>query len=268
MCAAAGRRDPPEEDGGPTGVDAGPRDAGATDAGSEVCRPNADGVVTRAEAPFGPDLEVRYRAAEDVGVDTAGSDLGDGRRRWDFGRRAPGERDLDLATQPLDGRWYADLYPGADYVARLSSENDLLGVFRLTDTALELLGVVSPTDGVTRTELTYAPPVRILVFPLEPDLTWTSDSRVTGLAQGLAVNYGETYESVVDARGEVVTPYAPFEALRVRTTLTRDLTFSRTTVRQMAWVAECFGSVASATSEEDETDVEFDRAAEIRRLGF
>ena len=41
------------------------------------------------------------------------------------------------------------------------------------------------------------------------------------------------YESVVDAAGEVVTPYAPFEALRVRTTLTRDLTFSRTTVRQM-----------------------------------
>lgn len=225
-------------------------------------------MVRRGEAPFGPGLRARYATTYDVPVDTAGVDLGGGRRRWSWGDAMPGDRPLDLITEPLDGRWFADRYPGASYVTRLGAATDLLGVFRISETALELLGVVSPTEGIGRTQLTYDPPVRVLVFPLERGTRWTSTSAVTGLGQGLAVNYRETYESEVDARGEVVTPYAPFEALRVRTTLTRDLTFSRTTVRQYLFVAECFGTVATVISGENEPDVEFDRAAELRRQGF
>ncbi|MFK7989379.1 MAG: hypothetical protein AB8I08_25410 [Sandaracinaceae bacterium] len=268
VCAP--QQDAGSGDGGTPLRDASRPDSGppVADAGSGLCRPDGDDAISRAEAPFGPGLEVRYRAALDVGINTAGADLGDGRRRWDFGAALPGERDLDLATEALDGRWYADRFVGADYAARLSSNNDLLGVFRVTESALELLGVVSPEEGITRTELTYAPAVRVLVFPLEEGTSWTSDTRVTGVAQGLAANYGERYESRVDARGEVVTPFAPFEALRVATTLTRDLTFSQTTVHTLTWVAPCFGSVVTATSEEDESDPEFDRAQEIRRLGF
>lgn len=265
-CAPQQDAGPAERDGGRS--DAGGGDAGTRDGGSDVCRPSGDTTVTRAEAPFGPGLAARYVAASDVAVDTAGRDLGDGRRRWDLSAPLPGDHDLDLTTEPLDGRWYADLFPGAQYTTRLSPESDLLGVFRAGASALELLGVVSPEEGVTRTELTYSPPVRVLVFPLEPGLRWTSESRVTGLAQGLAANYGEAYDSEVDARGEVVTPYAPFEALRVRTTLTREVALLRTVVRQLSFVAECFGSVATIVSEDDETEAEFDRAAEIRRLGF
>ncbi len=243
------------------GLDSG-RDAGGR------CLSDEDGVVRRSEAPFGPGLMARYATTFDVAVDTVGTDLGGGRRRWSWGTAMPGDRNLDLVTDPLDGRWFVDRYPGADYVTRLSAENDLLGVFRVTETALELMGVVSPTDGLGRTELTYDPPVRVLTFPLEQGSRWTSNSLVTGLAQGLAANYRETYVSVVDARGEVETPYASFEALRVQTTLTRDLTFSRTTVHQHIFVAECFGTVATVVSGDDEPDVEFDRAAELRRLGF
>ena len=243
------------------GADAGPRDSG-------LCQPNGDGVVARAEAPFGPGLTARYVSTTNVGVDTAGEDLGGGRRRWDLSGALPGDHDVDVITEPLDGRWFADRFPGADYVAPLSPEVDLLGVFRVGTSALELLGVVSPGDGATRTELSYAPPVRVLVFPLEAGLQWESDSRVSGLAEGLAVNYGERYESEVDGRGEIVTPYAPFEGLRVRTTLTRDFTFTRTVVRQFSFVAECFGSVATIVSEDDESGVEFSQASEIRRLGF
>lgn len=274
VCMADGRCAPQQDAGGtpidggrPPGDDAGvpPRVDGGP---SGLCRPNGDGAIARDEAPFGPDLMARYVVAEDVGVNTAGADVGGGERRWDFAGALPGDRDLDLDTEPLDGRWFADRFAGADYVARLSGESDLLGVFRVTASALELMGVVSPNDGVSRTELTYDPPVRVLAFPLEAGSRWTTDARVTGLAEGLAVNYGETYENEVDAEGEVVTPYAPFDALRVRVTLTRDLTFSRTTVRQFLFVAECFGTVATVVSEEDETEMEFDRAAEIRRLGF
>lgn len=238
------------------------RDAGAR------CLPDEDGVVRRSEAPFGPGLMARYHTTGDVSIDTAGADLGGGRRRWDYAGTLPGDHDFDLATEPLDGRWFADRYPGADYVARLNDESDLLGVFRVTETALELMGIVSPNDGAGRTELSHEPPVRVLVFPLEVGSSWTSTATVTGVAQGLAARFTETYESEVDARGEVLTPYAPFEALRVRTTLTRDVAFDRTIVRQFLFVAECFGTVATIVSMEDEAQIEFDRAAEARRLGF
>lgn len=274
VCLGSGRC-APQQDAGPSPIDgslpfpdASPPDAGGIDAGSDRCRPNADGVITRLEAPFGPGLMARYATALDVGVSTAGTDLGGGRRGWDLSGALPGDRTLDLATEPLDGRWYADKYPGADYVARLGATSDLLGVFRVTGTTLELMGVVSPTDGVTRTELTYTPPVKVLVFPLQLGSSWSTSARVTGLAEGLAVNIGETYQSEVDAHGEVDTPYAPFESLRVRTTLVREVGLLRTTVRQMVFVAECFGTVATIVSQDDETQVEFDQASELRRLGF
>jgi hypothetical protein len=267
-----GRCAPQEDSGADAGMDEPDsavvrRDAGLPDAGGR-CLPNDDGVVHRSEAPFGPGLMARYQTTGDIAVDTAGTDLGGGRRRWDLSVALPGDHAFDIATEPLEGRWFADLYPGADYVAPLDEESGLLGVFRVSETALELMGVVSPEAGSLRTELTFEPTVRVLVFPLELGATWTSTSTVTGVAQGLAARYTETYTSEVDAQGELVTPYAPFEALRVRTTLTRDLTFSRTTVRQFLFVAECFGTVATIVSQDDETEIEFDQASQIRRLGF
>ena len=270
ICLGDGTCAPPQEPDAagvdafvPPGTDAGPRDAGPSD----LCRPNGDGVVSRAEAPFGPELMARYIVAADVGVDTVGRTEGSV-RTWDYSAAIPGDHDFDVATELLDGRWFADRFVGADYTARLSDQTDLLGVFRINESALELLGVVSPEDGITRTELTYDPPVRVLTFPVEQGNRWTTDTRVTGVAEGLAVTYTETYENEVDARGEVRTPYAPFDALRVRVTLTRDLTFSRTVTRQLLFVAECFGTVVTIVSEEDETQFDFSRASEIRRLGF
>jgi hypothetical protein len=259
-----------QQDGGPADDDAHVifmPDSGRPDGGAR-CLPSQDGVVQRSEAPFGPGLMVRYTATGDVPVSTAGSDLGDGRRRWDLSVALPGDHALEVATAPLDGAWFADSFPTGDYYAQLSEASDLLGVFRVTDTALELLGVVSPTDGLYRTELTYDPPVRVLVFPLRVGSAWQSDSVVSGLAQGLFATYTESYESTVDTHGEVLTPYAPFEALRVRTTLTRNLTISITTVRQYLFVAECFGTIATIVSEDNETQTEFTQAAELRRLGF
>ncbi len=251
---------PPGVDAYVPGVDAG------LDAGDR-CLPNADGVVQRSEAPFGPGLMARYITADGVAVNTAGTSTSGG-RSWDFSASVPGDHDLDLVTTSLDGRWFADSFPGADYVTRLSDTNDLLGVFRVTASALQLMGVVSPDNGVGRTQLSYAPPVDVLIFPLQAGSHWTSDSMVTGVAQGLAVAYRETYDSQVDARGQVITPYAPFDALRVRTIVTRDLTFTRTVVRQFLFVAECFGTIVTIVSNDNEPSTEFTQASELRRLGF
>jgi len=128
--------------------------------------------------------------------------------------------------------------------------------------------VVSPTGGAGRTELRYAPAVRVLAFPLSPGASWDSDVLVSGVAEGVPVSYGERYRSEVDARGEVVTPYASFEALRVRTELVRQVGLVSTTVRSHAFVAPCFGVVARLVSEDDEPEIEFARASEVLRLGF
>lgn len=248
----------------PPGVDGGTPDAGM----SGRCLPNEDGVVSRLEAPFGPDLSARYAVAADVSVSTVGRTDATG-RHWDYAPALPGDHDFDVATEPLTGRWFVDRYPGASYVARLRDTTDLLGVFRITASALELLGVVSPSDGIGRTELTYDPPVRVLTFPLELGNRWTTDTRVTGYAEGLVAAFAEVYESEVDGRGSVGTPYASFDALRVRVTLTQQLTpFVSRVTRQFLFVAECFGTVAMVVSQQDETEIEFTRAAEVRRLGF
>lgn len=268
VCLGDGTCAPQQEaDGGAPSPDAfvpPGTDAGRPDAGPPAhCVPNEDGVVSRAEAPFGPGLAARYVVTGGVPVDTAGAG-----GRWDYGGALPGDHPFDVRTEAPDGRWFADRFPGADYVAPLAEDRDLLGVFRVTNASLELLGVVSPLEGVGRTELRFEPAVRMLSFPLARGDRWTTETRVTGLASGLAANFTETYEVEVDARGDVVTPYAPFDALRVRVTLTRTVGFTRTVTRQFLFVAECFGTVATVVSEENETEIEFRRAAEIRRLGF
>jgi hypothetical protein len=40
------------------------------------------------------------------------------------------------------------------------------------------------------------------------------------------------------------------------------------TTRQVSFLFECFGEVARATSQNGESDEDFNTAAEVRRLGF
>ena len=135
--------------------------------------------------------------------------------------------------------------------------SELLGVFDVTPGALLLRGVVSPADGLQRTELTNAPAVATLQFPLQVSKTWQITTNVTGLAQGIFANYTEKYDTQVDAAGEVVTPYGTFRALRLRTILTRTVGLVVTTIRVYAFVAECFGTIARITSKDNEPNPDF-----------
>jgi len=130
-----------------------------------------------------------------------------------------------------------------------------------------LLGVVSPAAGASRTELAYDPPAKILALPFSATTTWTSTSTVSGTAQGTFVAYTERYASLVDQTGTMKTPYGEFPVLRVATDLTRSsVGVTLLTKRTFAWTAECFGSIATAQSQDSETAAEFDDPAEVRRL--
>ncbi len=56
------------------------------------------------------------------------------------------------------------------------------------------------------------------------------------------------------------------EVQRVRVKLTRTVAFTPTVTRSFLFVAECFGTVATLTSQPNESANEFSSAAEVRRL--
>lgn len=257
-------------DGGTTTPDAGhSEDARPNnpDTGSVGCRPNHDGRIEASEIDFAANRTAPFRVATDVMVDTAGVLETDGTRTWDFSGTYPNDVAVQKQTLSVEGEWYQDSFPSATYAARLSEANDTLGVFQVTSDALLLLGVVSPEDGVTRTELVYDPPAKILAIPLVLGESFSSESVVTGLFEGLVTNVTEAYSSTVDSQGVFKTTFGDFPVLRVRTLLTRTVFFTDTTVRQQAFVSECFGVVGSVTSFDNVSEEDFDRARELTRFG-
>lgn len=246
----------PEEDGG--GVE--------TDAGERLCAPDHDGVVRRAEVPLRAGLRANFRIAEDATVSTAGTTAG-GERTWDYSVTYTGDHDELVELLEPAGNWWAAEFPTATHAARVSASSENLGVFRIDDDALLLLGVVSPEGGVGQTLLTYDPPVTVIAYPLAEGDTFTTTSTVSGQAVGVFSTYTEEYTSVVDAAGTLVTPFGETPALRVRTEMERRSGFATlTSQRQFTFVAECFGIAAIVVSNAFESEVEFTDAAEIRRL--
>jgi hypothetical protein len=251
--------------------DGGDTDAGSDGTGSDgtsgVCTPNHDGVVDMTELPLAAGRMGTFRIATDATWDTAGVAMPNGQRRWDLSGALANDQDMQLALVAPTGTWWAGSFPAATYSSQLASTSDLRGVFAVDATQLTLLGVVSPTGGTYKTELEYDGPAHVLKAPLQAGATWSSSSTVSGYAQGAVVAYTEAYESRVDQVGTMVTPYGEFPVVRVATDLTRTSGFSTlATTRSFTWVAECFGPVATVTSESFETDDEFTDVAEVRRL--
>ena len=215
--------------------------------------------------PLEAGLSAKFRVATSGTVESAPV-LVDGTPTWDFSAALSGDQTVLVETLPVSGAWYAATFPGASYAARLSQGADLLGVFEITDTALLLRGVVSPEDGITKTELEYDPPVTVLAFPITEGDSWTTDTTVSGTASGVFGVYFETYENTVDTRGNVITPFSSFDSLRIRVDLTRTTGAIVTTQRTFAFVTECFGTIASMVSQYNELETEFDDPSEIRRL--
>jgi hypothetical protein len=249
-----------DDGGGPVSGDA------ASDQAAPGCTPNKDGTITRDEVPIAAGLHATFRVASDEEVSTAGTATTGGTRVWDFSGALSSDTNVIIETQSLTGKWYAADFATATYASKLSETSTLLGVFQTGPGALEMLGVVSPDDGLTRTKLTYDTPVAVLSFPLKLDATWKTDAGVSGLASGVVSVYSESYESKVDAAGVLKTPLGAFDVLRVRVLLTRTVGLLVTTIRSFAFVTECYGTIATVTSGDNEANVEFTHAAELRRI--
>lgn len=254
-------------EGGSASEGGGSADGGSSSegGGGPLCESENDGEIRRDEVPLEAGYRASFLTSTSSDFDTQG-DTEEGERTWDFDVDFDGDHLVLSETLDPSEQWFGSVFPDATYAARLSDTSDLLGVFQATDDALLLLGVASQEDGFTRTELTYTPPVTILEFPLEEGNEWSTTTTVSGLAEGVGVVYYEVYDDEVDARGTAKTPYSDFDVLRVRVDLTRTVGVLVTTTRTFAFVTECFGTVARAVSQDNDTSPEFDDPAEVLRL--
>ena len=259
FCRADGTCGPVAADGG--------LDAEMPDGTTGLCVPNHDGSVTASELPFAPGRMATFRVSPGASWNTAGTAAANNERNWDLTGALSGDADVHLSLAAPGSAWWASKFPTASYATSLSGSSDLIGVFHVDENGVALIGVVSPEGGTFRTELEYDPPARVLAAPITAGGTWMSTSTVSGVAQGVLVAYTERYTSSVDQVGTLVAPYGPFPALRVATDLKRTSGIATLlTKRTFAWVAECFGSVATVTSKDFETATEFSDTAEVRRI--
>lgn len=239
-------------------------EVGIDDMGSNICRPNSDGVIERAEVPIDTGLSAQFSVATDVTFDTTGT--GAPSFEWDLAQSFPGEQNVLVSLNDPSGTWWEGTFLTATYFTPLSTTSDLLGVFQVTDDALLLLGVVSPEDSVVATELEYDPPIPVLRFPLTEGDQWTVESSVSGRFNGVFSLWSEDYVFEVDKSGTLRSPFADFEALRIRSVLFREVGLITTTIRSFSFVSECFGTIASITAQDNETGSEFNDVSELRRL--
>ena len=268
------------DDAGESGDATGEEDA--SDDNGEFCQPVGDGTIRRSEFPVEIDAAVPYEFALDVEVDITGEEI-DGTTVWDFEEVDGDDFVEELEIHDPDEFWFGDEFPEATYAARLSAAEDELGIYQVTDDALLLLGLATPHGPESdddHTHIEYDPEIDVLSFPFEVGDTWETEVEASGEYAEVSSYSGhdETYRVEVDDAGEVITPYATFDVLRVYTVRehpTSDILdpcwyniylSCDVETRVVSYVAECFGTVARVISHEDEGDEEFNDAAEVMRL--
>ncbi len=241
-----------------------------------ACIPNLDGEISRAELGAAIGVPARYLVSPPGvarPVNQAGSVDGAGKKIWDWASDYADDQAVTIVASAPAGKWYADRFPGAQFVSPFDAGGRIEGVYSEDDAAIYLLGLASsvekPGDG--QTLYVYDAPVPIIRFPLAPGKTWTSVGTTKNqVLRGLPFAGKDTYEVTVDAAGQLALPDITFtQAIRTRTKLTVEPTVGATTTSfQTSYFFECFGEVARATSKTNETSADFSSAQEIRRLGL
>ena len=240
-------------------TDAAPLPDGGADAAAP-CQPDHDGAIARDEVVILVPASITFRVSGETPVALTGT-------HWDFSGALAGDRDVAIETAPVAGEWFAAEFPAGQFTTPLAGPGDLLGVYDASaPAAVAVLGAASRMPGLQRTELVYDPPVDAFELPLHPGQHWEGQSTVSGTAQGVPALFTDSYTSDVDASGEVVTPYGTFPVLRLRLQLSHTVGLVTTTTLTYAFVAECFGTVATVTGRTNDTMPEFTTAAEVRRL--
>lgn len=241
----------------------------APDLAGPICTGNNDGVIDRGELAFPLGATVNYLfnpGGTTVQVNPDGVP-GPGGPRWELSSLAGDVRQLTI--EPIAGKWYEGKFPGATYATLSDVGSGTLGVFRVTDDALLLLGFVS--DEPQKTLLVYDQPVVTLHFPVRQGDGWVTGSKLSGTLDGVPhVVTTDTYTISIDARGTAVLPYLEFQnTLRVHVELSQALLNGKSIHHiQHLYFHECVGELGRMVSNAGESNASFTTAAEFRRLAL
>jgi hypothetical protein len=234
---------------------------------SPTCVGNNDGVIDRNELQFPLGLTVKYLdnpTGTTVTVNPDGQMTADG-RQWDL-TNTQGDA-VGLTLQPVAGQWFAPSFPGATYFTISDIGSGTLGIFKVTDSALQIMGFASSEPN--KTLLVYNAPIDSVRFPMQQgDAYVTGATVVNGTLNGMPWAEQDTYQISVDATGTAVLPFLSFSnTLRVHVQLTQSLAGGVSVTRiQHLFFHECYGEVGRMVSNPGETDPSFTTAAEFRRL--
>lgn len=243
-----------------------------------ACVPNLDGKVQASELQPAFGVAASYRVTQpgaNRAVDLAGYVDDAGHRIWDWSGQPSGDAQVHITATPLQNQWYASSFLNGQFVVPFDASGTVDSVYRQDDQALWLLGVASheaaPAEG--KTLLPYAEPVAVLRFPLQVGATWSSVGKTLpgkGILRGLPYASIDTYAVTVDATGRLELPDLSLtQVLRVRTSVhLQGIAGAPVTRKQASFVFECLGEVARATSEPGETQDDFVKTSEVRRLGL
>jgi hypothetical protein len=234
-----------------------------------LCSGNNDGVIARNELAFPVGMSVNY-LSNPTGTTTAVAPNGTetaGVTSWDLTSTAGDVHQLTL--EPLAGKWFASSFAGATYATTTDLASNTLGIFRVQDDGLYILGYASETPN--QTLLVYDTPVLSLKFPVTLGDAWVSSAHiVNGMLNGMPYAGLDTYKIQIDARGTVVLPFLTFDnTMRVHVDLTQTVPGGISVSRiQYLFFHECYGELGRMVSVLNETAEGFTNAAEFRRLAL
>lgn len=223
-----------------------------------ACTPDNDGQVERDEVRFTVPSQVSVTRGTKLWVNLKGQGQG-ANLVWDLTASATDDVTMQVKLEAIPA-WAAPAFPQAQYASTMSvdygliTKVDLLGVFAVTSSALQLVGAVS--DKPHHTQLVYAQPVDLLRFPAASGDSFSTEAVITGITEYMVAAWlKERYTVDVLGHGQVklLSNFAP-PALLVRVRqevapVANPLLKSTTTV--FLFLSECYGTVAHLTAAKD-----------------
>ncbi|HWE29335.1 MAG TPA: hypothetical protein VHB97_15105 [Polyangia bacterium] len=234
-----------------------------------LCIGNNDGKIDRNELSFPLGASVDYLANPSGTTTTVAPDGTQmaGVTEWDLTSTAGDVHKLTL--EPLAGKWFASSFSGATYATTTDLATNTLGIFRVADDGLYILGYAS--ESPNQTLLVYDAPILSLKFPVTLGDAWVSTAHiVNGMLNGQPYAGLDTYKISIDARGTAVLPFLSFDnTMRVHVDLTQTVPGGISVSRiQYLFFHECYGELGRMVSVINESNEMFTNAGEFRRLAL
>lgn len=230
------------------------------------CTPNRDGMITADELPIALGFTVNYYARANAQVNLAANS----NKVFDLSAESADDHVVAIGPVALATQWYASSFPNGQFVVDAGSGLD--GIYHQDDRALWLDGTASQTEGADKTLIVYPAPVAILRFPLTDGLAYsTTATLASATVAGLPFNGTDQVDVDVTGGDRLDVPYVQFSpVLRVRTNVTRTPSTGSPVVgkRTTIFMFECFGEVARAESNQNESNPDFTTAAYLRRFAL